>query len=90
MTQHEFEIEFKVKERNPNTMTATKYDYYCYAQDVWDYLDDKQKSYMTVEMMDDIISEYKYLRRHDWYWEDAVIEAICNQCYDPNEEYEEE
>lgn len=90
MTQREFEVKFKVEERNPDTMTATEYDYYCYAQDVWNHLDNEQKTYTTVEMMDDIISEYEYLLRHDCYWVDAVREAIENNCYDPNEEEEEE
>ena len=90
MTQHEFEVKFKVEERNPDKMTATDYDYYCHAQDIWNYLNDEQRLTITVEIMDDIISEYEYLLGYDYYWVDAVREAIQNSYYDPDEEYDEE
>lgn len=90
MTQREFEVEYKVEERNPDTMTATDYDYYCHAQDVWNYLDDEQKSTITVDIMSDIIAQYEHLLYKDWYWVEAVKEAISIGYYDPNEDEEEE
>lgn len=90
MTKYEFEFKFKVKKCNPDVMTATEYDYYCHAQDVWNHLDAQQKSYITAEMIDDVIAEYRYLLRKDYYWEDAVCEAIDNICYDPDEEDDDE